>query len=196
MKYELENLKNLRKIPKEAKEDILEEIYMILSQHNVSIISTIIGDYTLNRIYDSYKGYQADARIRFQALKFLIERFNIHLNRREKDGIIIFDSLNYKIERNLRSLSYDFISRGFKKRIYPAVLFSNDEHSEILQTSDSVALALNSAIFRSLGKEEMLLSKVNVEKLPYENPYLKKYWPLFEKDSYGRVKGWGVKVWI
>ena len=110
---------------------------------------------------------------------------------------MIFDSLGREIEGKLREYYYSYvIRRNFRHTIYPSITFSNDEHSEILQASDLIALSLNSAIFRKVERNNMSLHGLNVETLPSENQYLEIYWPLFEKNIVNNnVEGWGVKIW-
>lgn len=77
-------------------------------------------------------------------------------------------------------------------RIFPSLLFSNDEYSNILQIVDLIGVSLNSALFNQLNKNPT----INVNNLPNYNKYLEIYWPLFEfNPRNGSVNGWGLKIW-
>lgn len=197
--YEINNLKELRTVSFELKRQSTEDLFRILDFNEVIVISAIIGQYTIGNIYNQTGGARAEAEIRSTAFIFIAERFVFHLRRQQtiKKGYIVFDSLNPDIEKIIREESYNFISRrNYKHTIYPSIAFSNDEHSEILQASDLIALALNNAIYNSIRRNEMSLNGLNVENLPNENPFLEKYWPLFERNIHNnKVEGWGVKIW-
>ncbi len=191
-KYSLSNFKESRK-RYHFKLELTKELYEILKIHNAKIISIILGDIALRDIHavDAY----------FDALTFLIERFFINLKKDEKIGIIIFDSVNKALENDIKKKFSEFISEEehmmhfklagyYKDKIYPSLLFSNDEYSTILQATDLIATALNSAVWKSFEKENF-----NVETFSDYNEYLKIYWPLFVKSPTGKVSGWGIKVW-
>lgn len=196
--YGIENLKDLRTTDQTRKLSSTNELFNLLHSSEVDIVCTIIGNVTLKDIYNTYIGINQEVMARYNALIFLIERFYFHLNRRNKKGLIIFDSLERKMENELRKKCYYFIHKHFKHVIYPSILFCEDEYSEILQIADLIGLSLNNAIYRSIDCEsEHPLRNLNVEDLPTKNQYLETYWPLFEKNpNTGRVEGWGVKVWI
>lgn len=196
--YSLLNLKELRgnKL-KINKIKCSEEISKILQDYNVQIISIILGRITLKKttkIEDNY----------FNAITFLIERFFLHLKKENKLGFIIHDSVPRDVEKNLRCNIYSYILKEeiimyksnrhlglFKKRIYPSILFSNDEHSEILQTSDLISASLNSAVFKTLNSS----NRLEINNLNKHNSFLNIYWPLFVRDGKGDVSGWGIKSW-
>jgi len=163
----------------------------------VNIISCILGDIALREIENVESTY-------FEALRFLIERFYIHLEKEDEYGMILSDELSQRdIEKKLRSECYNFINTSihymygtpkdyYKARIYPSVFFTTDDVSILLQVSDLVATSLSNAFWNSLQKEELSFS---IEKLPDNNEYLKIYWPLFVKSAEGKVSGYGIKVW-
>ena len=123
-------------------------------------------------------------------LSFIIERFIFHNNRRNEEGMVIFDSLDKNIENEMNN-SF-FLENKDKSNIFHSILFSKDEYTNILQMSDLIGVGLNSAIYKSLNK----YGYVNIDELPNFNPYLKIYWPLFEKNTNNNsVEGWGIKVW-
>ena len=195
-KYQMTNFKSLRKNKKEEKIECTSEICKTLLNHNASVLSTVLGAVALkdiNNISDSY----------FGAITFLIERFFMNLKNESRTGLIIHDSLERSLELNLRKKVHQYVleeelllhgkSKGrYKDRIYPAILFSDDAYSEILQVSDLISLSLHSAIFKCLKSGEGLV----VENLPKYNGFLKLYWPLFIKDPRNaKAEGWGVKIW-
>jgi len=193
--YRFSNLKDLRqRLPHRTKIKRTKEIYEILRSNGAKIISAILGDVALKDINAVDNAY-------FGALTFLIERFFIHLGKNRKVGIIIFDSVDKTVEKNLRKKSFEFVSKEkhimygnekgcYKEKIYPSILFSDDEHSTILQATDLIATSLNHAVWTIIRK-----GKINLENLPNENKYLKIYWPLFVKSPAGKVSGWGIKFW-
>lgn len=195
--YNLKNLKDLksRKIEKQNKLKISENISNLLKENRSVILSTILGSITLQEIKNVENSY-------FNALTFMIERFFLRLKKEDGKGMIIHDSIEKNVEGSLRKKLYKFItseellmgtkSMGrFISRIYPSILFSNDEYSEILQVTDLIATSLNSAVWNCLEKT----SKLSTEQLPEYNIYLKIYWPLFDRNPRGKVDGWGIKVW-
>lgn len=109
--------------------------------------------------------------------------------------------MNKKLENDIKNKFFELISESehrmydkvdgyYRDKIYPSLLFSNDEHSTILQATDLIATSLNNAVWRNTQQENL-----DAEKLPNYNDYLKIYWPLFVKNPAGKVSGWGIKVW-
>lgn len=196
--YNLDNLKDLKSsknLEKQEKLKISKEILGLLKENKVIILSTILGKVALCSINNIEERY-------FDALSFMIERFFLRLNKENKRGILIHDSVEKKLEKKLRKKLHKFVmseellmmgkSRGkFKTRIYPSILFSDDDHSEILQVTDLIATSLNGAAWKCLEETSTLAT----EKLPEYNDYLKIYWSLFDKSPGGKVDGWGVKIW-
>jgi len=92
--YNLSNLKDLRSSKGLDKIKVTKEIYEILNSNNAKVITTMLGDKSLEYTDETIDVY-------FGAFTFLIERFLIHLWRESKSGIIIFDSLDKKLENKL-----------------------------------------------------------------------------------------------
>ncbi len=153
-----------------------------------------------------------------ETLRFIVERFNIHLTKENKLGIIIHDSVG-NVENRFKRDFYKFVlneeqtihgvKKGkYRERIYPSIFFSEDEHSEILQICDIIARCLQNAIWEHLYeikvfnpskvpvfKEENKIF-INYDKLPDYNKYLKVYWPLFVKSpGNNSVDRWSIKFW-
>lgn len=190
-KYCFENLKDFRK-PENEKEKInkTKELVEILKNNEVVIISSVMLKNSLNTIKNNNRE-NFEALQRFNDLEFIIERFYFHLNRRRKTGIMIFDSVDNKIKNEMEDLFFNEVSKRFKN-IFPSLLFSKDEYSNILQVSDLIGVSLNSALYTSLKNHQY----INVDQLPTYNPYLNEYWQLFEVNKDNQlVKGWGLKVW-
>jgi len=203
--YGFKNLKELRTVDKKLKIKFTGDLFEILNSNDVNVISAILGDPTLQRIEENYEGPLKEAKKRFNALSFLLERFYLHLRRKDKQGKVISDSLDPRIERKMQNLFHDYISNNrfempfrqgdnFKNVIFPSISFSNDEHIDILQCSDLIAYSLNGAITRCLNEKKSIY-KLNVEDLEEKNQFIQIYWPLFEKDNRGRISGWGIKLW-
>ena len=194
-KHKLSNLKDL-KGPIRNKLGCTKEIVAILIENDVKIISSILGPIALKnkaKIDDNY----------FEAITFLIERFFINLKRENKHGFIIHDSIGKSIENDLTKQVYNYIKKEemklvsknlgfFRDRIYPSLLFSKDDYSNILQVADLVSTSLHSAVYYMTQLSDL---RVDEEKLKEYNPFLELYWPLFMKDSSNQVSGWGIKVW-
>jgi len=197
-KWRIENLKKIREPPytKETKLKFTRELSNILESNNVKVISSVLGDIALRNIRKIENSY-------FEAIKFVLERFFINLNKEGKSGIIIHDEVDKETENELKEKVYNLISKEEFKcrivskpyidRIYPALMFSNDKHSNILQTSDLIALSLHNAIWKNWNNIKKPFFDSN--KLPENNEFLKLYWNLFMKDPNGSVDGWGIKFW-
>lgn len=197
--YKLKSLKDTRKrnLKTDIKIEITKRIHEVLKEVKAEARSAFLGNITL-------EGIRKVNDIYFGALTFLVERYFLSLKASEETGVIIFDSVDKKLENHLRKKFFNYISNeklvwamsgrvegAYKDRIYPSLLFSNDEHSIILQATDLIATCLNSAIWKDFQKGE----GIDIENLYKKNEYLKIYWPLFAKSSAGKVNGWGIKVW-
>lgn len=192
-KYGYENFKDFREpFDRNIKLKQTKEIKNILTKYDVNIISSVIQENSLNTIRLNNKN-NSEAVQRYFDLLFILERFSFHLNRRKKTGLVIFDSLDHKIENTIEELFYEEIISSKKlKNIFSSILFSKDEYSNILQISDLIGVSLNNAIYNSIKK----FSKINVDELPNFNHYLEIYWDLFEINKRtSSVEGWGLKVW-
>jgi hypothetical protein len=196
--YKLDTLKDTRKtnLKKSIKIEITNKIYNSLKNNGAEIRSAFIGNISLRSIKTVNDVY-------FGALTFLIERYFLTLKDKNDTGIVIFDSVDKKLEGKLRKKFFDHILNEklvwavsgrvegyYKERIFPSIFFSNDEHSTVLQVTDLIATSLNSAIWADLKKDIL-----DVENLANKNDYLKIYWPLFVKSPVGKVNGWGIKIW-
>jgi len=203
VKYSLSNLKDARKtgLPEATRLALTKEIYDCLSKYNVKVRATIIGDFTLSKHppkEDSYMG----------AISFLIERFVLSLKDDKETGIIVFDSVEEKLQKKLREQFYEHIRNEkltmfsrytlttkilgqYRDYLYPSILFSDDRHSILIQAVDLMATSLNSAIVNVLKVEKF----IKIPDLPQNNPFLGIYWPLFMRSPGGEVAGWGIKVW-
>lgn len=196
--YKLKSLKDTRKrnLKKDIKIEITKRVYKVLKEGKVEARSTFLGNITLESIRKVNDIY-------FGALTFLVERYFLSLKASDETGVIIFDSVDKKLENQLRKRFFDYIASekliwavsgriegDYKDRIYSSLLFSNDEHSIILQATDLIANCLNSAIWKDFEK-----GAIDIENLYKNNEYLKIYWPLFVKSPAGKINGWGIKVW-
>lgn len=189
------NLKSLREnLPEKKKLELTEEIALILKRHNSKVISAVLGKQSLKSKRKIEEGY-------YDAIRFIIERFFIHLQKENRYGFIIHDSIEgiKSFQKQVNNFILNEVQiiynkeRGrYKEKIYPCLFFSREEYCEILQVSDLIAVALNSALFKSLQTTECI--EIN-ENLPKFNPFLEKYWPLFVRDPQGNVRGWGIKLW-
>ena len=96
--YEIDNFKELRKPPytKEKKLECTKDIFKILNDNGARVISTILGPIALKNV-DATNDYY------FNAMSFLIERFYLHLEKSNKTGIIISDSVDRETEKLLRN---------------------------------------------------------------------------------------------
>lgn len=177
----------------EVKLKLTQEINKILQKNEVNIISSVILEDSLKTIKLNNRN-NFEALQRFHDLYFILERFSFHLNRRSKTGMIIFDSLDKKIEKNMGKLFFEEISKSNKFRnIFSSLLFSKDEYINILQIADLIGVSLNSALYKSMKKYK----RIKVDELPQFNPYLDIYWNLFEiNKNTNSVGGWGLKVWF
>ena len=177
----------------EFKLKLTQEINKILQKNEVCIISSVLLEDSLNTIKLNNRN-NFEALQRFNDLYFILERFSFHLNRRSKTGMIIFDSLDKTIEKNMGKLFFEEISKSKKfKNIFSSLLFSKDEYSNILQISDLIGVSLNSALYKSMKKYK----RIRVDELPLFNHYLNIYWNLFEiNKNTNSVEGWGLKVWF
>lgn len=82
----------------EVKLKLTQKINKILQKNEVCIISSVLLEDSLNTIKLNNRN-NFEALQRFNDLYFILERFSFHLNRRSKTGMIIFDSLDKKIEK-------------------------------------------------------------------------------------------------
>lgn len=204
-KYGLSHLKELRKpMHKKDKLFLIKEIAGILKLYDVKVISVILGDNTLNDINNFYNGKRKEAKIRYEPLKLIIERFCKHLERTRSTGQVVFDSLDRETKKLLTMEFNLFITQkrsqiafrdkyDFEKSIFSAMLFSNDNHDTILQIADLIGFALRKAF--EIALNEKSFNKLNPETLRLNLDYLGIYWPLFEKNVHGYVKGYGIKLW-
>jgi len=194
----LRTLKDARKtsLKRDRKIEITKRIYNSLKNNKTEVRSAFIGNISLRNI-------QAVNDVYFGALTFLIERYFLTLKKEDDIGIVIFDSINKKLENKLKKKFFKYILNEklvwaisgrvegyYKDRIFPSIFFSNDEHSTVLQATDLIATSLNSAIWADFQK-----GILDVENLLAKNEYLKIYWPLFVKNPEGKVNGWGIKIW-
>lgn len=197
VKYHMNSLKEARKnkLDKSEKVKITKDVFKILKKYDSGVRAIYLGDLTM-------KLEQKISNTYLESLGFLIERFFLSLNRDRESGLVIMDSLNPKTEADLRKKFYKQIQNGyqmwsksekknpFKSRIFPWLLFSDDDTNVFLQVTDLIAASLNSSIWNSING-----GILEVEKLPQKNEYLRIYWPLFIKSPTGKVDGWGVKIW-
>lgn len=196
--YNLNGLKGLRgRIPRETKLEVTQKLCTLLSENNVKILSSVLGNVAMRsyrRIEDSY----------CDAISFIVERFFINLNQEGKTGLMIHDQIDGDVERNLKREMHKVIStENFRcrsrdipyiNRIYPSMVFSNEDHSNLLQVTDLIATSLQSAIWQTRNEDETEIS-FNPNQLYELNEYLNAYWPLFVKDGRDNVNGYGIKVW-
>lgn len=192
----IKNFKEIRgadKLPRDIRLIITDGIYEILDKHGCKVISIILGKTTIKRVSNFNNIYT-------EAFDFLIERFYMNIKNNE-GGMVIFDKINDKAEKNLRKKFFEYVSdnqhtmfgwsRGnYRDRIFKSVLFSGDEYCRILQATDLIATALGSAFHSQQERKE-----INLEKLNEENKYIGVYFPLFKKSSSGKVNGYGIKIW-
>jgi len=196
-KYKLANLKELRKSDKETRLAVSEEIFNILNKYGSRIIASCIGSTTLEKAKAQADRYK-------WGLSFLIERFYLYLYKNKDNGLVIFDSIDKGTEKELRKWFYNEVltynvemfdaPKGkLIDRIYPAILFSDDKYTNILQAVDLVGWSLNSAIWHAIRDRSIGVSW-NINSLYTKNPFLEIYWPLFLSRG-SRVEGYGIKWW-
>lgn len=193
--YRVNNLKDIRSLKKDINMEFTNKLFEILSSNDVKIISSVIGDNTLFNIKSrNNNNKNVEFQKRFSALSFIIERFRYHVNRKNTEGVVIFDSLDKSIEKSMKDHYFDFVNNNDFNSLFNTLMFNNDEYNNIIQVSDMVAKSLNGA-FRQCLDEYGHLHAFKTDTLKDYNCYLNIYWPLFEKDSSGSVEGWGIKKW-
>jgi hypothetical protein len=192
--YKVSNLKNIRSLENEINMEFTKKLFEILNNNNVKIISSVIGDNTLNNIKSWSNNKNVESKKRFSGLSFIIERFRYHVNRKKTEGMVIFDSLDKSIEKSMKDDYFDFVNNDEFDCLFNTLMFNNDEYNNIIQVSDMVAKSLNGA-FRQCLNDYVHLHAFRTNDLKEYNDYLKIYWPLFEKDFQGNVNGWGIKKW-
>jgi hypothetical protein len=195
-KLKLENLKELRTSRKFTKEDRVkysQELYDCLEDFNVTLLSSIIGTYSMNNASktDNY----------YEAMTFIIERFYFYLHDRKKQGIIILDSNCEETTKQIRKRVYDYVLNEEKregkirKRIYGPIFFCEDEFSHVIQLSDLAVAGLQRATWEMLNTlEDSNNIKNNEDKLVNYSIFLKMYWKYFMKYK-EKVSGSGIKYW-
>jgi len=193
-KYKFANFKELRKSNEETKLAVSEEIFKILNKYGSRIIASCIGSTTLEKAKAQADRYE-------WGLSFLIERFYLYLDKNKDNGLVIFDSIDKSTEKEIRKwfynevLTYDVEMFDTPKgklidRIYPAILFSDDKYTNILQAIDLIGWSLNSAIWHAIQDRSIW----TINSLYIKNPFLEIYWPLFLSGG-SRVEGYGIKWW-
>jgi len=197
--YNLNNLKDLKnnKLNLDKKKEICKKITKILEEERCFVLSIILGQIAMRDVKSFEKCY-------LSAIGFLIDRFFLNLNLSKDYGLVIHDSVEGS-EKMFREgfreyvTTQSFLLPGWKKgyklseRIYPCLSFFDDQHCEILQCSDLIALALNSSLWKNDGN--LSEQNINVEGLKKSNEFLEIYWNLFPKDKNGFVNGYGIKIW-
>lgn len=195
-KHKLSNLKELRisrKISRDKKIEYSTELYECLSDFNITLISSIIGTYSMNR-YSKIDNY-------FKALTFVIERFYFYLHKRNKTGMIILDSNCKEITKPIRKKLYEYVlteekkEGKIRKKIYGPIFFCEDEFSHVIQLSDLCVAGLQSAAWGMLGnlKNSNDLKGKEEELVKYSD-FLQMYWKYFMEYN-GKVSGSGIKYW-
>lgn len=197
--YGLSNLKESRKsgLDEATRISITTDVFNCLSKFEVKIVGIILGDFSLSfglPKKDMYMG----------AMSFLMERFALSLVKERASGLVIFDSVDHALEKDLRQKFYEYIREekvqmvfdanprcAFRDEILPSLLFSDDNHSVLIQAVDLVATSLNSAIVNTAKSGTPII----VSSLPAGNKFLAIYWPLFATSPGGKIEGWGIKVW-
>lgn len=198
-KYGLANLKDCRKngLDESTRIAITSEIFACLNDNGAKIIGVILGDFSLSAKLPKEDIYMG-------AISFLIERVVLSLIKEGGNGVVVFDSMEKSLEKELRKRFYDYVNTGviqmtwkaepegaIKDHILSTLMFSDDDQSPLIQAVDLVAVSLNSAIANTYSPKKPIV----VNDLPNANKFLKIYWPLFVRDSKGKVEGWGIKVW-
>lgn len=202
-KYGLENLKDARKtgLSEELRMEITHEIFDCLASSEVKIRAVVIGDFTLKSSPPKIDTYMS-------AMFFLLERFSLTLHNKKEVAMVIFDTVEEKLQNKLRGQFYEHIRNEdltmfsaytlstkilghYRDYLYPSILFSDDRNSVLIQAVDLIATSLNSAIVNVLKAENY----IKIPSLPTCNKFLEVYWPLFMSSPGGKVSGWGIKVW-
>ena len=195
-KHNLQNLKELRTrfdISRKDKVKISKEVYSCLSFFSVTLVSSIIGTYSMKNVSRT-ENYRT-------ALEFIMERFFFYLHNQDSKGIVILDSNIKTITKPIRKNMFEFILTTEKRegklrnRIYGPVFFCEDEYSHIIQLSDLCVAGLQR------GSWELLKSLPNSghfkgkeDQLCLHNEFLNMYWPHFMRYK-GKVAGSGIKYW-
>ena len=198
-KYNLDNLKGLRKSDKETKISVSKDITDLYKNCNGRIISSCIGSRSLRDIEGSVIRYE-------KVLFFLIERFYLYLKANDDNGIVIFDTIDKETEKKVRKWFFKYISKekvytygtvkgNLADRIYPSLFFADDNFSNILQTTDLIALSLNAGIWHAIKKSKESGGTWTIDDLHKYNEFLSIYWPLFHNNGNKRVNGYGIKWW-
>jgi hypothetical protein len=193
-KYGFKTLKELRKVDKSLKLAVTKVICEVLRKYDATIISSGIGRVSLRDMDNPTSKYK-------DALYFLAERYWWYLRGHKTSGMVILDSVDKETEKSASKWFFEFVHNkemsmyGEQKgnmidRVHPALLFSNDVYTNILQVTDLIALSLNAAIWNRVSAGESW----SIEELPSHNEFLEIYWPLFNSNG-KRVDGYGLKWW-
>ena len=195
-KYGLVNFKDARKsgLAEDVRLAIAREIFECLSNYGVKIRAIVLGNSSMSARLPKEDIYMG-------AMSFLLERFTLCLLNEHDTGMVVFDTVDHTLERELRKRFYKYIQEEVltmrmkplalhRDFIHPSLLFSDDNHSVLIQAVDLIATSLNGAIFSCKKTDAIIVSD-----LPTKNKFLEIYWPLFVTSPSGTVSGWGLKIW-
>lgn len=199
--HSLNNFKQLKtnNLNIKEKKKICRKMVDILKEFDCFVLSIILGPITMKNVQSFEDCY-------LEAIGFLIDRFFLNLNMSKDFGWVVHDSVEGS-EKNFKEGFKKYVTTqifslpkwkyGYKisERVYPCLSFFDDNHCEILQCSDLIALALNNAIWKRI--KELSEHDLQIENLKDKNDFLKIYWDLFVKNpKTGEVNNYGIKLWL
>jgi len=213
-KYELTEPEDIRKkhIKRNLREQITKDIYLLLKKYHVSLIASVINgkDKFIGKINSILKIYQSPT---LTGTYLIIERFYFELKKEDQKGIIYYDKAkdkqhllevlyntsSIKLDKSLyeTNLNKMISSEELLKRIY-ALTFLDNKKSFSMQMSDLIVGALREAIDNYLKEKDndLINLEENLENLRKYFYAFNNYYDLYCKNDEGRVKGYGIKVWL
>lgn len=199
-KCKIKNLKELKKeFSKEKRLKLSKELFKIAQKNNIQIISIILGNISIR---------EKLSEVYFGGLTFILERFFLELKQNNKEGVVFCDSFHEKFEKELKIKINRYLNKSgvilfgeskgkYIERIYPSILFLDDNYSNIMQLADILCSSLQRGVYNFIKeKRKMGLLQGNEDLLKDCCDYLNIYWDLFIKGYGGNVSGWGIKTWI
>lgn len=204
--YQMVNLKEVRlRFDESVRKKVNKRIAEILSMHNAKILSAIVikRDFRLK-----VQNHVLVSSAYLEACRLVLERFPRNLSQNEF-GIVFYDeaddkehlsmSIDYQSTMKHKGINYlnslpTFSDNNLRKKIY-AFNFLKDDDSISIQIADLICGALQKAVNNFLARHDKGELLRSVEQLDDQFYALKEFWPLFVKDSSGKVNGFGIKFW-
>lgn len=210
-RYKIINFKELRKDQGQKfsnKGYIIKELVDILNDDNAKTLS-VIEVLNPKQKYDDHMR----EKMYYDAVSFLAERVTLHCFYKKDKWFFIADSVSYKddllkelkekIKKEITEEGKTF-SLAIKDYLFETPFFVKDELSNFVQIADLVASAINGAwkdylnkYLNNYGLELINDNKTLKEKIDSlsVHKYLGLFWSLFLKSKYGKIDGWGLKIW-